>query len=90
VKPVQAHAQSVDFEFDSQMVSLNQSSSVPSSAQVDFFAPKQEEKIIPSASKKDPRIDLARVYLEMGDKAQAKIILLSFLDEAAVKRIFDI
>jgi hypothetical protein len=30
------------------------------------------------------------VYLEMGDKAQAKIILLSFLDEAAVKRIFDI
>jgi Tfp pilus assembly protein FimV len=90
VKPVQAHAQSVDFEFDSQMVSLNQSSSVPSSAQVDFFAPKQEEKIIPPASKKDPRIDLARVYLEMGDKAQAKIILLSFLDEAAVKRIFDI
>ncbi len=89
VTPVQSHAQSVDFEFDSQMVSLNQSS-VPSQAQVDFVAPKQEKKIIPPASKKDPRIDLARVYLEMGDKAQAKIILLSFLDEAAVKRIFDL
>lgn len=88
--PVQPKIQRNDFEFESQMVSLNQPSSIPSPVQVDFSTPKKEVKAAPPVSKKDPRLDLARVYLEMGDKAQAKIILLSFLDEATVKRIFDI
>ncbi|MBY0346249.1 MAG: hypothetical protein K2P98_05210 [Neisseriaceae bacterium] len=88
--PIQSNSQGINFEFEAQMKSLNQTSLEKTSAQTDFFTPEKEEKITPVVAKTDPRVDLARVYLEMGDKAQARNILLSFLDEAAVKRIFDI
>ena len=94
VAPTQFSAQGIDFEFESPAASLSQPASArplaQSSAQPDFFEPKKEASIKPPVSKKDPRIDLARAYLEMGDKTQAKSILLSFLDEATVKRIFNI
>jgi pilus assembly protein FimV len=76
-----AASNSIDFDFDSFMA--NSQSELEKNA-ADALS-QQETALTQSAemSLDDPRISLAKMYIEIGDKEQAKEILSGLLDEAS-------